>query len=854
MHIDDNDFFREATMRICGSLEIEKALGSCLQFLRKSIPLDRLILQRFDETQNAMRTIAVATATECLSVDYLTPLSEEARNCAHEEMTESHGVYISETPDTCGISREMLEFHDVPCTSLMVMPLQSEELIVGHLVCITEGEEKLNTEHARLISLLRDPFTIALSNTLKHRNELKLYDRNFFWDATMRICSSLEIEKAMFSTLQFLQQEMPVSIMFLEHYSEDLQSNRTIAIADSTGGKSVDLLTPLSPKAQDRALSYYSKTPQKVYLFEDINALPMGKEMMQFHKVDLSSIILLPLQIGEQKLGLIVLGSEGEGMFTQEHANLISLLSEPFAIALSNTLKHRSELKLYDRDFFWEATTRICGSLNIEKALWQSLLFLQDYIPVEEASLNFYDPEKGTITLNIHADKSGGRLVNFQAHYPPEIRAILEDVNQLGDFIENRAEEHPIAKPILKAMGKGKSSVINVRLIVEGHWIGSVSLWAEGWDKFNEEHMRLMKQLKQPFFIALSNSRRFSELLELKDLLADDNRYLQEELQKISGSEIIGADFGLKDVMDKVRRVATLSSPVLLQGETGVGKEIIAAAIHNSSQRRDGPFIKVNCGAIPETLMDSELFGHEKGAFTGAIEQKRGRFERATGGTIFLDEIGELSPEAQVRLLRVLQEMEIERVGGTDPIEVDIRVLAATHRDLDAMIREGTFREDLYFRLDVFPIYIPPLRERSGDVPGLVQHFIQKKSRELQLPSIPTLAPNAYDQLLAHHWPGNVRELENAVERAIILHREEPLSFAELVPKEKSEMVSVFVSKDNESCNLDQVTTNHIRKVLEITRGRVEGEKGAADLLGINPGTLRGRMRKLGISFGRNNK
>jgi transcriptional regulator with GAF, ATPase, and Fis domain len=497
---------------------------------------------------------------------------------------------------------------------------------------------------------------------------------------------------------------------------------------------------------------------------------------------------------------------------------------------------------------------RICGSLNIEKALWQTLLFLQDYIPAEEASLNFYDPSKGNVTLNIHADKSGGHLVNFQAHYPPEIRAILEDVNQLGDFIENRAEEHPVAKPILAAMGKGKSSLINIRLIVEGHWVGSVSLWAEGWDRFNDEHLRLMKQLKQPFFIALSNSRRYTELLELKDLLADDNRYLQEELQKITGSEIIGADFGLKDVMDKVRRVATLSSPVMLLGDTGVGKEIIAGAIHNASQGRNGPFIKVNCGAIPETLIDSELFGHEKGAFTGAIDQKRGRFERANGGTIFLDEIGELPPEAQVRLLRVLQEKEIERIGGIEPIKVNIRVIAATHRDLDAMIREGKFREDLYFRLNVFPIYIPSLRERSGDIPGLVQHFIQKKSRDLKLTAIPTLAPEAYDQLIAHHWPGNVRELENAVERAIILHREGPLSFSELGPREIPEMVPVFSTGEQGSYNLDQVTIDHIRRVLAITAGRIEGEKGAADLLGLNPGTLRGRMRKLGISFGRNNK
>jgi transcriptional regulator with GAF, ATPase, and Fis domain len=192
MKTDDNDFFREATLRICGSLEIEKALGSCLEFLRGSLPLDRIILERFDETRNSMRTIAIATEKECLSVDYLTPLSEEAINCAHDELKEFHGIYIFDTPESCAISKEMLDFHKETCASLMVMPLQSEEHIVGHLVCISE-KEILAEDHARLISLLKDPFTIALSNTLKHRSELKLYDRNFFWEATLRICGSLNI-------------------------------------------------------------------------------------------------------------------------------------------------------------------------------------------------------------------------------------------------------------------------------------------------------------------------------------------------------------------------------------------------------------------------------------------------------------------------------------------------------------------------------------------------------------------------------------------------------------------------------------------------------------------------------------
>jgi len=247
MHIDDNDFFRESTIRICGSLEIEKALGSCLEYLRKSLPLDRLILQRFDESQSAMRTVAIATAVECLAVDYLTPLSEEARNCTHDEMKEAFGVFIFETPDSCGISREMLEFHDVPCTSLMVMPLVSEEQVVGHLVCISEGEEKLNEEHARMISLLKDPFTIALSNTLKHRSELKLYDRDFFWEATMRICSSLDIEKALWESLLFLQKYIPAEEAALLYYDPDKGTVTLNTQADKSGGRLVNFQAVYPP-------------------------------------------------------------------------------------------------------------------------------------------------------------------------------------------------------------------------------------------------------------------------------------------------------------------------------------------------------------------------------------------------------------------------------------------------------------------------------------------------------------------------------------------------------------------------------------------------------------------------------
>lgn len=510
-------------------------------------------------------------------------------------------------------------------------------------------------------------------------------------------------------------------------------------------------------------------------------------------------------------------------------------------------------MRVDEKEFFKESTLRISSSLEIEKALWKCLLYIQKFIPAEEAFMHYYDPQSGASVIFVTANNREGRYIDLQAPWPDEFRRLAGNDEFPHAFISNRADEHPMAKPILEILEKGKSSILTIRLTLETDWLGGVSFWADGWDRFNREHLNLLSLIRQPLAIALSNSLRYREVLALKDLLADDNRYLQNELRQMSGGEIVGADFGLKGVMDLVRQVAPLDSPVMLLGETGTGKELIAHAIHSLSHRNEGPMIQVNCGAIPESLMDSELFGHEKGAFTGALSLKRGRFERAHGGTIFLDEVGELTPEAQVRLLRVLQEKEIERVGGTGLVKVDIRVIAATHRDLPAMVEKGTFREDLFFRLQVFPIAIPPLRKRVEDIPSMVQHFVQKKSREMKLIKIPALAHTAISRLKAYPWPGNVRELENAVERALILSRGEHLTFSELQTPEsaKKHPGKIHAGGESQPLLLDSVMAIHIQKVLEMAGGRVEGKGGAAELLGLKPGTLRHRMRKLSIPFGR---
>jgi transcriptional regulator with GAF, ATPase, and Fis domain len=501
-------------------------------------------------------------------------------------------------------------------------------------------------------------------------------------------------------------------------------------------------------------------------------------------------------------------------------------------------------------EFFRQATLRICGRLGIDRALHDAFLHIRQFIPAEAMHLYIYDAGSGVLKTVASADEAGGRTLEVQTGLPAAARRRLESEGVPYVWIINDMDHHEIGALVADSLNLTGSSGLVMMLRLEGEDLGAVFVSAPGRDRYTEEHGRLLGTLNEPFAVALSNCLRFAEVNRLRNLLDDDYRYLQDEMRRLAGEEIIGADFGLKGVMEMVRQVSPLNSPVLLLGETGTGKELIAVAIHNWSPRRDGPFIKVNCGAIPPTLMDSELFGHEKGAFTGANSLKRGRFERADGGTIFLDEIGELSLEAQVRLLRVLQEREIERVGGTRPIQTDLRVIAATHRNLEAMVREGAFREDLYFRLRVFPIAIPPLRARLEDIPVLVHHFIQKKSRELGLPVVSTLAPGAIDRLMEYHWPGNVRELENAVERAIILSQGQPLTWLDLVPAGPSGDREDFIPTETDM-SLDAVNARHIRRVLALTNGRIEGDKGAARLLGINPATLRHRMKKLGIPFGR---
>jgi len=353
----------------------------------------------------------------------------------------------------------------------------------------------------------------------------------------------------------------------------------------------------------------------------------------------------------------------------------------------------------------------------------------------------------------------------------------------------------------------------------------------------------MLTQVAAQVAIAVNNAMTFRQIAELRDRFRLEKQYLEEEINVENRFEdIVGESTGLRQVLRDIETVAPTGATVLIQGETGTGKELLARAIHRLSPRHERTFVKVNCAAIPAGLLESELFGHEKGAFTGAIARKMGRLELAHEGTLFLDEVGELPLDLQPKLLRAIQEKEIERLGGTKPIKVDVRLIAASNRDLAKMVAEKEFRADLYYRLKVFPIQAPPLRERTNDIPMLVRHFVSLHSRRMGK-AIETISDATMEALMRWKWPGNIRELENFLERAVILTRGSALYIpvAELQIEEQGERPPV------QNSTHEAAERDHILKVLREAKGMIAGDDGAAARLGLKRTTLNSKMKKLGI-------
>jgi formate hydrogenlyase transcriptional activator len=487
----------------------------------------------------------------------------------------------------------------------------------------------------------------------------------------------------------------------------------------------------------------------------------------------------------------------------------------------------------------------LLANMDVRKLLSAISASLQEVVPLDCATLGLFEggsdsimvqfitlsdahPSRGDLRVPLHASPAGRAI---QTREPVCLARIQE-----GGFPE---------ESIRHLTGHGMQSGCWIPLIHRGEVMGALAVASRLEGAYTQRETDMLVQVADQVAMAVSNAVVFRQISELRDRFRQEKQYLEDEINLENRFEdIVGESGGLRQVLKQIETVAPTDATVLIQGETGTGKELLARAIHRLSSRADRTFIKINCAAIPAGLLESELFGHEKGAFTGAISRKMGRLELAHEGTLFLDEVGELPLDLQPKLLRAIQEREIERLGSNQPISINVRLIAATNRDLGQMVAEKQFRSDLFYRLKVFPIFAPPLRDRSGDIPVLVRHFVSTHSRRMGK-NIETIPEDTMQALCRWPWPGNIRELENFLERAVILTRGSvlyvPLAELETKRAEKQEEL------DNASPTLHAAEREHILRVLHETKGQIGGSDGAAERLGLKRTTLNSKLKKLGI-------
>ena len=512
------------------------------------------------------------------------------------------------------------------------------------------------------------------------------------------------------------------------------------------------------------------------------------------------------------------------------------------------------------KDLLLTVWREACRHIEIHESTAAIARMLAKHLPIEAVVVREFDLRRGFLET-VAVGAADARRAKGEADRtilaPADLQRLLAWCRR-GE-IGHRVGSGSTAEWAPAVPGGLKGDVLVGSLSSPAGPIGVLVLATSPRRRLEQGDVALVRSLLEPFTVALENHHRLRELRALREAAEAEKQSLLTRLGRTQvGETIVGADGGLRSVLERVELVARSDMPILILGETGAGKEVVARAIHTRSLHAAGPFVRVNCGAIPPELIDSQLFGHERGSFTGAIESRKGWFERADGGTLFLDEIGDLPPAVQVRLLRVLQDGSLERVGGQESIKVDTRIVAATHRDLAAMVRENRFREDLWYRIAVFPVLLPPLRERQEDIPELARHFAQRAAIRFGLP---VKMPSTQDMtdLMGYGWPGNVRELIAVIDRAAILGNGERLEVAKalgiaaapMAPPPRGTPIRHATDVSGGVRSLDGAVRLHIESALAASHGRIEGPHGAAGILNVNPHTLRARMRKLGIDWGR---
>jgi formate hydrogenlyase transcriptional activator len=600
---------------------------------------------------------------------------------------------------------------------------------------------------------------------------------------------------------------------------------------------------------------YQSQKPLITSLEASDDRLSKFQEALK--KRQIRCVCTLPLTTAHSKVGTLAFASKARDIYTAEEVCFLSVVADQIALAFDNALhfdaaqaSQQQLLKKNDRlGLLLELTNHVVSNLQFRELLRAVVASTRRIMGCDGVGITL--PDSDHTRLRIYAlDFPKDESVQEESLVPAD-DDVSAAVFRTGKLWCGSVQE---ARRLgMKDSGHPEiGAVCILPLVSRGRVLGTFGVIKYEDNAFTGD-IGFLTQIANQVAIAVENALAFGQIRELKDQLSKEKLYLEDEIRtEMNFAQIIGNSSSLRRVLKHVETVAPTDSTVLIYGETGTGKELIARAIHDLSPRRSKPFVKLNCAAIPTGLLESELFGHEKGAFTGAIAQRIGRFEVANGGTIFLDEIGEVPLELQTKLLRVLQEREFERLGSSRTLRTDARLIAATNRDLEAMVSEQKFRSDLFFRLNVFPIHVPPLRERQGDIPLLVRHFTQQFSRRMNK-MIETIPSEAMDALCRYHWPGNIRELQNVIERAVILSSGPVLrvDVTDLKFPKADSIAEKSASLDSGNGTLhnvlEETERQQILKALKQSNWIVAGPNGAAIHLGMKRSTLQQRIHKLGI-------
>ena len=586
---------------------------------------------------------------------------------------------------------------------------------------------------------------------------------------------------------------------------------------------------------------------------------PWFHEMMTANGI--RTYCMLPLSTAQRRIGALNFGSTAAAAYTPDEVDFMWQVAKQVAVAVDNTLNHEAAA-VYERQLAHERD-RLRVLLDLNNAVVTNLetgeLFqaistcLKNSFGMDYASLALFDPEANVFRLHALDFPASRGLIRENALLPVEGSPSGYVMKTGAPKLFTPADIEALSAQAAQYLfGEGLRSFVSLPLTSRQRILGTLNLGAKRDDLFSLDDVALFSQAAGQIAIALDNALTYKRIEELNAQLAEEKVYLEDEIRtEHQFEDIIGRSNALKAILKQIETVAPTDSNVLVYGETGTGKELVARAIHALSGRRQKTFVKLNCAAIPTGLLESEMFGHERGAFTGAIAQRVGRFELAHQGTVFLDEVGEIPLELQTKLLRVLQEREFERLGSSRTIRTDARVIAATNRDLERSVQDHQFRSDLYYRLNVFPITVPALRERPEDIPLLVRYFVQQFARRMNK-RVTTIPSGDMQTLVRYPWPGNIRELQNLIERAVILSSGSALA----IPVRELEKAATAASTAGIPGSMDvtDVTTlesaerEAILRALRHSGGRVSGPQGAALALGMKRTTLQARMRKLGIN------